>query len=124
MTGKELKTKITSLGRTVTEVSSLLEMTPQALNTIFNVSDVKSGTIEKLCRVLNVSITYFYPEYATDTTNTNMNNIRKQSAHNLHQGSGDIVENAAPSSDPLVIAQQALQQNADLIALLKAEKGL
>ena len=117
MTGKELKAKISASGRSVKEVSDLLNMSPQALNTIFNVADVKTGILEKLCVAFGVDMTFFYPVKPVTETNTD---LRRFKTHNLHTGKGDINENAG-NADALTIA---LQQNAELIALLKAEKGL
>ena len=64
MEGSYLKRKIRETGVTLKEVSDLLGITSQALNSIFNAKDVRSGTIEKMAHVLNVPVSYFYDESA------------------------------------------------------------
>ncbi len=62
MEGSYLKHKIRETGVTLKEVSDLLGITSQALNSIFNAKDVRSGTIEKVAHVLQVPVSYFYDE--------------------------------------------------------------
>lgn len=55
---------------------------------------------------------------STSTTN-NPTTIHRQSAHNLHNGTGDINDGVSSSdSDALKVAMEALKQNAELIQLL------
>lgn len=49
----------------------------------------------------------------------NPTTIHRQSAHNLHNGTGDINDGVSSSdSDALKVAMEALKQNAELIQLL------
>ncbi|MGN1230169.1 MAG: helix-turn-helix domain-containing protein [Prevotella sp.] len=60
MNGINLKNGILRKGISLSDLSKSLGITPQALNSILKANDVRSGTIEKLCDVLNVDICYFY----------------------------------------------------------------
>ena len=118
MTGERLKEVLYQAHVSQSELARRLEMSQQALNAALSAADIKTGLLERICEALGVDMGFFYP---IGKSNNNVNNIKKQSAHNLHNGSGNITENVGPSQDALTIA---LQQNAELIALLKAEKGL
>ncbi|MCD8208622.1 MAG: helix-turn-helix domain-containing protein [Bacteroidales bacterium] len=57
---------------TQTELARLLGITPQAVAGILAASDVRTGTVERICEVLHLPITYFYDipdEAATDGEN-------------------------------------------------------
>ena len=60
MDGKYVKRKIIECGKTQKEIAEMLGISPQSMTSILNASDVRSGTIERLCRVLDVPITFFY----------------------------------------------------------------
>ena len=72
MSGEELKKKLDDGGYVQAEVARMLGIIPQSLNQMLNAQDVKSDLIEDLCRVLNLSIDYFYcgTDYAIDGDNT------------------------------------------------------
>ncbi len=44
------------------ELSRLLKVTPQTVNRILHTANVQTGTLERICDVLNLPITYFYDE--------------------------------------------------------------
>lgn len=54
MTGKALKDKLYHTGISLTEIAARLNMTPQGLNTIFHVGDIKTGFVERICDVLDI----------------------------------------------------------------------
>lgn len=62
MKGKDLKRKCLIKVRSQKQIASMLGTTPQSLNSIFDAADVRSGTIEKIAKVLNVPVAYFYDE--------------------------------------------------------------
>lgn len=116
MTGKELKERVMTLNYSATYIAEKMGVSPQALNSTFNASDVKSGTLEKLCDALGVTMSFFYPEVSSTVVNNN-NNIKSQSAHNIANGSGNITES---SNDELV--KRLLDQNEMLIKMLSERK--
>ena len=98
MTGKELKTKVLTTGHTITEISSMLGMSPQALNTIFNVADVKTGTVEKMCAALKVDMSFFYPVAPAYEQTTN--NTKEVHARNIGAvGSGNGTDNEGANAE-------------------------
>ncbi len=44
------------------ELARLLKVTPQTVNRILRTANVQTGTLERICDVLNLPITYFYDE--------------------------------------------------------------
>lgn len=60
MEGKTLKRKIVELNKTQKELSELLGITAQSVNAILSAKDVRSGTIERIAKVLNVPAGYFF----------------------------------------------------------------
>lgn len=70
MSGKILREILERGGYSITSVAKLMGTNHQSLSQILNkTSDVKTGTIEKLCEVLNVDMTFFYggTDYLPDT---------------------------------------------------------
>lgn len=64
MKGTDLKDKLISLGYTMTYIAEKLDIAPQNMNSWFRADDVRSGTIEKLAKVLDIPVSYFYGETA------------------------------------------------------------
>ena len=60
MEGKVLKQKLMELNKTQKELSELLGITAQSVNAILSAKDVRSGTIEKFAKVLNVPVGFFF----------------------------------------------------------------
>ncbi len=62
MKGETIKLKLSLLGKTQKELAELLGVTPQAISEILSSTDVRTGTIEKICKALNLSIASFFDE--------------------------------------------------------------
>lgn len=60
MSGEELKKKLDGLGISQAKLAELMGVFPQSFNKTLQADDVKSGFIEKLCRVLGKDISFFY----------------------------------------------------------------
>ncbi len=43
-----------------TELARLLGITPQAVSGILSAADVRTGTVERICEVLSLPVTFFY----------------------------------------------------------------
>lgn len=112
MTGKELKEKLESRNISPSVIAAKLGISPQALNSTFNAKDVRSNTLERIAAVLGEEMTFFYP---SKTIMQTTNNISRQHAHNISNGSGDITETTGNDG----IVKSLLEQNAALIELLK-----
>lgn len=60
MSGEELKKKLDAIDMSQTKMAELMGVFPQSFNKTLQADDVKSGFIEKLCRVLDKDISFFY----------------------------------------------------------------
>lgn len=69
MDGLTLKHIIERSGRRSIDVAEAIGITPQALNSVFHSSDIKSGTIEKVARVIGVPMSSMYGDTNTQTVN-------------------------------------------------------
>ncbi len=69
MKGSIIREKLSQVGTTQKELARLLDVTPQAVSAILSTSDVRTGTIERICNVLHLPISFLYGEtneYAVD----------------------------------------------------------
>lgn len=73
MTGAELKERLSTTHISLSEIARRIGISPQSLNSMFNSEDVKSGSIEKLSKALDVPITFFYGDAYTITGNNIVN---------------------------------------------------
>lgn len=62
MEGKQLKEIIRRSGMTLKEFADRMGILPQSLNSIFNSSDIKSGTVEKVAELLGVPVSCMYAD--------------------------------------------------------------
>ena len=60
MTGAELKKVLTNEGYALKDVASMMGMTQPNFSQLMKVQDVKSGTLEQMCQVLNKKMDFFY----------------------------------------------------------------
>lgn len=76
MKGIELKKRLRRTGRTLKEISELVGISPQSLNQLLGVQDVKSGVLEQLAAALGMSIAELYdlPTGGVTTTTTGNGN--------------------------------------------------
>ncbi len=54
MNGQQLKKLFKESGKSMKDIASELDMSPQALNTLFGVEDLKSGLLEKVYNILDI----------------------------------------------------------------------
>lgn len=60
MSGEELRPFLTHLDSTLASVAKKLDMPRQNLDKMLNTKDIKSGLLEKLSKIYNVPVSYFY----------------------------------------------------------------
>lgn len=70
MSGAELKDILTALDESFASVARKLEMTPQNLDSILKTKDVKTGLIERLSKIYNKPISYFFNEERDSSVHT------------------------------------------------------
>lgn len=76
MDGKTLKERLTRLTKLQMKViAEKMDMSPQLLNQALNATDVKSGFVEHLCEVLNLSLSDLYDESTNSVSNVHNSNL-------------------------------------------------
>lgn len=89
MTGMDLKKKLEELGFSKVFIANKMGTIPQNLNTWFQASDVKTGTIEKLSEVLDIPISVFYGDAYSKVSNVSGNNNTTATGNNNTVSSSD-----------------------------------
>lgn len=110
MTGKQLKGILYTTGLQQIELAEKMGMSQQNFNKSLMVQDVKTGFLERLCEVLDVKMSFFYPD------DYDRGGESSKSAHSATAvGSGNTATTGA--SDDMV--RQLLSQNQQLIDIIK-----
>ena len=110
MTGKQLKGILYTTGLQQIELAEKMGMSQQNFNKSLMVQDVKTGFLEKLCEVLNVKMSFFYPD-DYDRGGGSFESAHSATAVWL----GNIATTGA--SDDMV--RKLLSQNQQLIEIIK-----
>lgn len=110
MTGERLKHILYVAGISQTELAEKLGTTQQNLYGTLKAQDIKTGFLEKLCEVLDVKMSFFYPDgYDHDSGSS-------KTAHSATAiGSG----NTATTGTGDDVVKQLLLQNQQLIDIIK-----
>ena len=85
----DLKKKLEELGFSKVFIAQKMGIIPQNLNTWFQASDVKTGTIEKLSEVLEIPISVFYGEAYNKVSCVTGNNNATATGNNNTVSSSD-----------------------------------
>ncbi|MCM1078530.1 MAG: helix-turn-helix transcriptional regulator [Bacteroidales bacterium] len=99
MTGSQLKQILLTAGYSAKAVAEKAGMSQQSFSQMLAAADIKSGLLERIAKVLNKDMTFFYP-----------------CASGTHVPS-------TPSATRDEIIARVLEQNAELIRLLRDERG-
>lgn len=124
MDGKSLKKKIQQLGISQVDLARLLNVTPQSMTAVFSAKDVKTGTIEKIAQVLNISPVYFYEEETFKRAESRINS----SFQTINEGSNNTQiihkDNCETSSlkQRITDLEQIIYEKERLISVLMKEK--
>lgn len=110
MTGEQLKRILYTAGIPQTELAKKLGTSQQNLYAVLKSQDIKTGLLERLCEVLDVKMSFFYPD------DYDHGGGSSKSAHSATAvGLGNIATTGA--SDDMV--RQLLSQNQQLIDIIK-----
>lgn len=110
MTGEQLKRILYVAGIPQNELAKKLGMSHQNLYAALKSQDIKTGFLERLCEVLDVKMSFFYPD------DYDRGGGSSKSAHSATAvGSGNTATTGA--SDDMV--RQLLSQNQQLIDIIK-----
>lgn len=91
MTGEELKYILAHTRLQFKDLAAELEMSQQNFSKALKVSDIKTGFLEKLCDVLNVSMDFFYKGTKYASTSVQVTASGDQS---IATNSGDVTVGA------------------------------
>lgn len=91
MTGEELKYILAHTRLQFKDLAAELEMSQQNFSKALKVSDIKTGFLEKLCDILNVSMDFFYKGTKYASTSVQVTASGDQS---IATNSGDVTVGA------------------------------
>lgn len=77
MSGEELKKKLEAIDMSFAKMAELMGVFPQSFNKTLQADDVKSGFIEKLARVLNKDLAFFY-DMPASSSNEEIVRLKKE----------------------------------------------
>lgn len=80
MTGEELKKKLDAVGISYAEVARKLGVFPQSFNKTLKANDVGSGTLEKIGKILDKDMSFFYGDISTSTPDDELERLREENA--------------------------------------------
>jgi DNA-binding Xre family transcriptional regulator len=110
MTGIQLKSILYKTGLTQIELAEKMGMSQQNFNKSLMVKDIKTGFLEKLCEVLNVKMSFFYPD------DYDRGGGSFKSAHSATAVGSENTATTGASDD---MVRQLLSQNQQLIDIIK-----
>lgn len=120
MTGKELKEKIAIKNISSLAIAKQLGISPQALNSTFNASDVKSGTLERIAEVLGVKMSFFYPD-----DNDRQSAVVSGNGSVSVAGNNNVTSNSGDNSvlkERIVMLERLIEEKERLINVLMDAK--
>lgn len=129
MSGEQVKAKLQELGIPLNKIAEKLGVVPQSLNQTLNAQDVKTGFIEDLCRVLNVSYSFFYSD--DDIQIANLASLQKENDF-LKEENKRLTRELARVSDPSISERDSkvyslwmkfMDITEEMQELYKGEKG-
>lgn len=107
MDGTRLKQLLIPLDDSLANIARKLGMSPQSLDNMFNNKDIKSGFIERIAKLYNKPISYFFDENDSDFEISAKN-------HSGASGTGNvlILNETAPIHD--IKMSKLIKENEDL----------
>ena len=98
MTGEILKSILFRNGIQLKDVAEKLEMSQQNFSNALKVADIKTGLLEKLCDVLDVTLEFFYHD--TKYSSSSIVQVTASGDQSIATNSGDVTlgENAYKGS--------------------------
>lgn len=108
MEGKILKQKLAELNKTQKELSGLLGITAQSVNAILSAKDVRSGTIEKIAKVLNVPVGFFFGYEGSQSAVVNGNKSVAAINSSVSSTTEEVLKERVKSLETLVAEKERL----------------
>lgn len=88
MTGEILKSILFRNGIQLKDVAEKLDMSQQNFSNALKVADIKTGLLEKLCDVLNVTLEFFYHD--TKYSSSSIVQVTASGDQSIATNSGDV----------------------------------
>lgn len=88
MTGEVLKSILFRNGIQLKDVAEKLDMSQQNFSNALKVADIKTGLLEKLCDVLNVTLEFFYHD--TKYSSSSIVQVTASGDQSIATNSGDV----------------------------------
>lgn len=114
MTGQELKAIIDKSGVRQVEIARRLGMSHQNFTALFITKDVKSGTLEKICKAIDRDMSMFYPIETQGTIA--VSGSQEVAVNNSQVNSKKLIEEVAAQRK---LTETALEQNNRLLAIIE-----
>ncbi len=67
MKGSTIRRRLEQAGMSQAELSRLLKVSPQTVNRMLHTANIQTGTLERICEVMNLPVTFFYDENSEAT---------------------------------------------------------
>ncbi len=74
MKGTTIRQRLAQVGMTQAELARLLKVSPQTVNRMLHTENIQTGTLERICEVMQLPVTFFYDENAVPTPTITINN--------------------------------------------------
>jgi hypothetical protein len=80
MKGEQVRTRLLSSGYVLKNIAAAMNETPQNFDMLLRAKDIKTGTIERICRAINKTIDFFYDtdeySYLLHSTDEHLDELR------------------------------------------------
>lgn len=91
MNGEVLREKLRALNIPQAQIAEACGMSAQAFNHLFRAQDIKTGTLEMLCDILQKDMSFFYPACAVKSSSL-PNNVNRQN-NDVIQAKNELITN-------------------------------
>lgn len=117
MTGVRLKEILAKYKVSQSEIAKQLGMSHQSLNQMLSASDVKTGLVERIAKVLNVSISSLYGEDKEQNAIASGNGIAVAGNNNV-AGNVTMGDNSAVLQERVTMLEKLLEEKERTIKIL------
>lgn len=121
MTGERLKEILAKYKVSQSEIAKQLGMSHQSLNQMLSASDIKTGLVERIAKVLNVSISSLYGEDKEQNAIATGNGIAVAGNNNV-AGNVTMGDNTAVLQERVTMLEKLLEEKERLIKVLMENK--
>ena len=117
MTGNRLKEILYEKKVSQSQIAKLLGMSQQSLNQMLSASDIKTGLVERIAKVLNVSISSLYGEDKEQNAIATGNGIAVAGINNV-AGNVTMGDNTAVLQERVTMLEKLLEEKERTIKIL------